>query len=243
MRNRLVRASLVGWIALAMAVGPERLAHAGAFIFAGNTNGIDVVTHPVGYGGSGGLLNVEVCIAPTSPYAAEMEPALLSAIETWNARIPTTGNLLLGSNNDISSGQVDFESVLLHEIGHCVGLAHANLASESGLSGADRNYTKSTSGADGSYGLDSGADGLRGSSDDLRGDDTNLHWFHIQTNDPFDIAAIVDSSTYSRNLADLPPGDTYAANADRSVSSLLGVPNSEAVMQQGTVGAMTEASC
>ncbi len=42
-------------------------------------------------------------------------------------------------------------------------------------------------------------------------------------------------STYSRELANLPPDDHYSANADQDVSALgrYGVPNTEAVMQQG----------
>ncbi len=79
------------------------------------------------------------------------------------------------------------------------------------------------------------ADGISGSSDDIRDDDDNLHWFRKSNNNPFTIAATVDASTYSRNLGDLPGGHSFAANADRTVGTLLGaVANTEAVMQQGT---------
>ena len=122
----------------------------------------------------------------------------------------------------------------LHELGHCIGEAHPNLASESGLNDPQANATKSTDGADNVFDTNDGADNVHGSRDDLRDDDVNLHWFRKSNNNPFTIATTVDSSNYSRSLTDLPSGDNFAANADRSVSSLLGVPNTEAVMQQGT---------
>ena len=84
------------------------------------------------------------------------------------------------------------------------------------------------------FDLNPGPDGVIGSSDDVRGDDVNLHWFRMSNNNPFTIAPTVDSSTYTRNIANLPSGHTFPANADFSVSSLLGVPNTEAVMQQRT---------
>jgi len=134
---------------------------------------------------------------------------------------------------------VDFESMLLHEIGHSLGLGHPNLASESGLLGAKMNGTTSTDGANDAFDLDAGPDGLYGSHDDIRGDDVNLHWFHRATNDPFDpanVAGAVDSTTYSVRAADLPAGDSFATNADRSVAKLsrYDQPSSEAVMQQMT---------
>ncbi len=220
-------------VALACLLAPLD-ARGGAFIFAGEANGIDLVTHPTGYSGGGGTLDVSVCIDPTSANAVAMETPVRNIVHTWNQRAPTTGNVLLGGNNDVPSGRVDFESVALHEVGHCIGLAHPNLASESGLSGSPANGTRSTDGANNSFESSAGPDGRFGSSDDPRGDDVNLHWFRISNNNPFTIADTVDSSTYSRDVADLPPGDVFAANADRSVATLLGVPNSEAVMQQGT---------
>ena len=121
-------------------------------------------------------------------------------------------------------------------MGHCLGLAHPNLASESGLTGSDQNYTRSTDGANDVFDLDDGTDNVIGSSDDIRGDDVNLHWFRKLNNNPFTIAPTVDSTTYSRDLADLPMGHSFAANADRNVANELLVPNTEAVMQQIIVG-------
>ena len=208
--------------------------HAGAYIFAGEANGVNAVVHPSGYTGSGGALIVRVCIAPSSPNAIAMEESVQNIVDTFNAMVPTTDNLKSGSNNNIPSGSIDFESVALHEVGHCLGMAHINAASESELSGNDQNYTKATDGVNNVFEINAGADGVIGSSDDGRGDDINLVWFRQSNNDPFTIDTVVDSTTYSRDIADLPGGHLFAANADRAVSTLLGHPKTEAVMQQGT---------
>jgi cysteine-rich repeat protein len=209
-------------------------ARAGTFVFADETSGVDIVTHPQHYTGTGGGLTVTICIDPTSANASALEIPLQNVVNTWNELAPTTGNVLLGAGNDIPSGQLDFESTLLHESGHCIGLAHPNLATESGLPSARQDYTKSTDGSDDSFDTDDGADDIPGSSDDLRGDDVNLHWFQMSDNDPFSMAATVDSTTYSRDIGDLPTGHSFVANGDRDVGVLLGIPNTEAVMQQGT---------
>jgi hypothetical protein len=206
---------------------------AGAYIFAGEAIGVDVITHPNTYFGSGGNVTVRVCIAPTSIDSTKMELAVFNNINIYNQLQPTTGNLFLGGSNNIPSGQIDFESVALHEIGHCLGMDHVNASSESGQTGNNQNYTKATDGADNTLNLNAGADGIIGSSDDIRGDDVNLHWFRNSNNNPFTIDNIIDSSTYSRDLANLPAGHTFATNADSTVAGLLGFPNTEAVMQQG----------
>ncbi len=207
---------------------------AGGYIFAGEANGVDVVAHPSGYTGSGGVITVRVCIVPGSPNASQIEAAIRNNIAVLNQMVPTLGNLKSGANNNIPAGSIDFESVSLHEMGHCLGLSHVNAATESGLSGSNRNYTKATDGVNNVYDIDPGVDGVIGSADDVRGDDVNLIYFNRANNDPFTLASPVDATTYSRDLADLPPGDLFAANADRAVSTLLGYPKSEAVMQQGS---------
>ena len=208
---------------------------AGTFIFAGESNGVDVVAHPTGYDtGSGGTLTVRVCIDPNSANAAAMEIPVQNNITIYNRLQPTTGNLVTGANNNIPGGQVDFESVALHELGHCIGLAHVNAATESGLTGSNRNYTKATDGTNNHFDINAGVDGIIGSHDDNRGDDVNLHWYRKSINNPFTITGTVDSSTYARDLASLPAGHSFAANADRTVAGSMGYPDTEAVMQQGT---------
>lgn len=208
---------------------------AGAYLFADEANGLDLVTHPNTFTTGVGTVEVRVCIDPASINASDMEIPVQNNIRVYNQLQPTTGNLFLGGNNNIPGGKIDFESVALHEIGHCLGMAHVNAASESGLSGGNLNYTKATDGANGTLDLNVGIDGIIGSSDDIRGDDGNLHWYRKSNNNPFSIASIVDSSTYTVDLADVQAlGHSFAANADRDVGPLYGVSNTEAVMQQGT---------
>ncbi len=108
---------------------------AGAYIFAGEGNGVNIITHPNTYTGSGGNIIVRVCIDPASSNATDMATSIQNNINVFNQLQPTTGNLFLGGTNSIPSGQLDFESVALHEIGHCLGMAHVNAASESGQTG------------------------------------------------------------------------------------------------------------
>ncbi len=224
---------LIAFLAIS-ATFPGQYSHAGSYIFAGEANGVDLITHPIGYTGTGGVVSISVGIDPSSPNAADMVISVQNIIAVFNGLQVTTDNLSLGGDNNIPSGFVDFESVALHEFGHAVGLAHCNLASESGLSGANQNFTKATDGANNSWNLDAGTDGVNGSSDDIRGDDVNLHWFKIADNNPFTIAGTVDGSTYSRDVGDLPGSHNFPANADRTVATLLGVSGTEAIMQQGS---------
>ncbi|MBK17452.1 MAG: hypothetical protein CMM52_01255 [Rhodospirillaceae bacterium] len=222
-------------LGLSLTAGISRDAHSFAYIFAGETNGVDVVTHALGYNGTGGTVTVTVGIDPTSAFAAQMVIPTQNVVNTWNGLAPTTGNL---NPSGISGSQVDFESTLLHEVGHSLGIAHPNAASESGLSGSAQNYTKATDGANDVFEVNAGADGIIGSADDIRGDDVNLNYFRKSDNNPVNIPGgglgIVDSTTYSRDIADLPVGDNYSANGDRAVAAALGFANTEAVMQQGT---------
>ena len=206
-------------------------ADAQGYIFAVNQNNPDLIMHSSDYNGTGGVLNITVGIDPASAFASQMQISVQNVISTWNGLNVTTGNVQFGN---IAGSEMDFESVLLHEMGHSLGLAHVNLASESGQAGANQNYSKSGLGGNGVYDLNAGGDGIIGSADDIRGDDVNFNFFENGVNNPFTVNGIVDSSTYSTDLSNLPGGDTYVANADRNVSALYGVPNTEAAMQQGS---------
>ncbi len=244
-------------VALIASVAVERPAHAGGFIFAGENNGVDLITHPQGYTGTQNTLNLSVCIDSTlssvpagASSLADLEQPVRNMVAIWNQLQPTVGNTLLFSNNNIPDTPVlyDWESVALHELGHCIGLAHPNAATESGLPSSQSSYTKATDGViDGpdnptaAFNLSPGTDGVIGTSDDVRGNDDNLHWFRTDTNDPgqLPLPVPVDASTYARDLSSLPVGDNFAANLDRAVAGTLGYPNTstlrtEAVMQQGS---------
>ncbi|MCP3962645.1 MAG: hypothetical protein GY719_32805 [bacterium] len=233
--SRIDTGTATFWIALCgltlWTAAPEPAA-AGAFVFAGETNGIDLITHPTNYTGTETDVTVSVCVDPASANLVEMETSVRNVIFTYNAMVATQGNLIIPSP-DLDGDAVDFESTALHEAGHCIGLAHPNAATESGLPGALFNYTKATNGADDAFNTDPGTDAVIGSGDDVRGDDVNLHWFRTSNNDPFTIDDPVDSTTYARDTAMLPGGDTFAANGDRDVAVLLGAGSTEAVMQQG----------
>jgi len=219
---------------------------AGGYIFAGPATSVDLILHPQGYTGTQTAVTVEVCIDPASlvpdgALLADMEQAVQNNIVIWNQLQPIVGNSVRGSANNIPSGALDFESVALHELGHCIGLSHVNAASESELTGYDTNYTKATNGANNSFDVDPGTDGVRGTFDDIRGDDVNLHWFRMDSNDPGELPlpVPVDATTYDRDQSSLPLGDDFAQNLDRTAAGTMGYPstyptNTEAVMQQGT---------
>ncbi|MEM1181291.1 MAG: hypothetical protein AAGM22_23315, partial [Acidobacteriota bacterium] len=175
-------------------------------------------------------LELGVCINPSvedSPAVNDMDELLiptLNAIEAWNQLQAVDRNVLDGSASSVPSGKLDYETVLVHEIGHCIGLGHPN----------EEEFTAATDGANGVLELNAGSDGVRGSRDDLRGDDVNLHWFFKGINDPFVALDTVDQFTYSRDLSDLPSGHRFATMGSEEVAQLLGYPSSEAVMVQGT---------
>jgi hypothetical protein len=225
------------WTGLALAMVfvvsvTAREGSAFSYVFAGEGNGVDIVTHSMGYSGTEDVIEISYGIDPASPHADAMVISVQNCISVWNGLTPTTGNVVFG---ELPPNEYDFESTLLHEMGHSLGLSHPNLGSQTGVSGPNTNYTQSTDGVDNTFNLAPGVDGVIGTADDIRGDDVNLNWFRKNNNDPFTIASTVDSNTYSRDLADLPGTDNYSANASRDVyNALHGSTNTEAIVQQGT---------
>lgn len=229
----------IALFALAALLAP-RIADAGAFLFT-NSN-VNAVAHPTGYTGTGGVANVTICIDPGQPPTggtAQALQAMANVATVWNANVGSNNNIVPVGN--VPSGQVDWESVLLHELGHCLGLAHPNLGTEScsvvgpSCTGTEAviNATKSTTGVNAVFNATAGLDGRFGSPDDVRGDDENLHYFQINVNNPFSAPTVVDTTTFTRSLLSLPVGQLYAANADRTVAAQnFGLANTEAVMQQ-----------
>ncbi len=217
--RRTVGLSLVSALLL-MAIASR----ADAFTYVSSASEIDRIVHQTGYDGSAASLTITVGIDPTSVNADAMVISTRNVIYTWNQLVATTGNLQPGALT-APGNQADFESILLHEMGHALGLGHPNVGSGVGTS----NYTASTPAAN----SDAGVDGIIGSADDVRGSDVNLNWFRTSNNNPFTIAGTVDLTTYSRDIANLPGTDLYSANPDRDVAADLGFADTEAAMQQG----------
>lgn len=216
---------------------------AGVFLFAEGTDTLypnpDFITHPTGYtGGANQHLTISVCVHPNSSNKSELEIPVRNAIKAWNQLDPKLGNVIV-PNNEMPSNHFDIESVVMHEIGHCIGLAHPNLATESELSGDDQRYAKTLQGANNQYDVDSGSDGVIGTREDLRGDDINLNWFWNGVNDPFDTPATVDASTYTTNTIALPGNHKWVEIAGRNVWEERGHPHTVAVMFQGIFNSET----
>lgn len=215
-------------------------AQAGTFMFAESNSNPDLITHPVGYTGSGGTLSISVCIATSSESQSELEIPVQNVIGTWNAFQPTKTNVTR-FDSELALSEYDVESVLLHEVGHCIGLAHPNLGNESGLPDQDDfDYAKTLLGVNGSYDIASGGDGIRGSRDDQRGDDINMNWFRIGSNDPFLYESEIDLDTYSNDIADLPASHDFVEIAAYDVSQLRGEGSGEGVMNQATFNQETQ---
>lgn len=226
--NRFITASILA-IALASP------AYGGTFMFAESQEDPDIITHPIGYNGTGETLEVSVCIATDSESQSELEIPVQNAAATWTTLQPTNSNVTR-SDSELGPNQFDVESVLLHELGHCIGLAHPNLGkkSEPNLTNTEQEFAMALNGSNGAYDLDAGGDGIPGSRDDVRGDDVNLNWFRIGKNDPFLYESEIDLDTYSNDKNDLPSGHTWIEIASFDVSQDLGQGSGEGVMNQGT---------
>jgi hypothetical protein len=172
------------------------------------------VVHGGGYAGTGGEVSVSVCLDPDAlPVSGNPDQAIRNAVAAFNALAPTTGNVVSRSDG---AGGSDFESVLLHEVGHCIGMDHSALGPSEvgGFDSPNIYYANAFPGPNAGFDTNAGADGVRGSRDDVRGDDINRNWFRKNSNNPFETPpATVDRGTYSTSLSDLPVGHTFVENA------------------------------
>jgi hypothetical protein len=205
--------------------------HAGTFLveppFISFAISEDSIVHPFLYLGSGGERVVRVCIIPTSDFIDQITPGLLRAIDTFNALEATTENFVLTSK-EVPSSELDFESFAIHELLHCAaGIGHSNALA--GTAPADLS-TNSLVGDDGAFNINPGGDTFFGTFDDDRGDDINTFWFRLSTNDPFVLAPTIDSTTYSRDLRELPAGHMFPANGNFDSAIREGFPSLQPLM-------------
>lgn len=196
----------------------------------------------------GGSVTLNVCLDPAQlptvtgdPQTDSPDQAIRNALARFNAMQPVTGNVLGAAGQGVTGGSFDFESVMMHELGHCVGLDHNVIGPSEAACSITSTCSTSTSifatmsneGNNGNFDVLAGVDGMRASRDDLRGDDANRHWFRKNINNPFETPpATVDRQTYSVATGSfLPIGHTYAeasthhspcSNPSSSTSSLPG---------------------
>ncbi len=207
------------------------------------------INHTFGYTGAAADLTATVCATEA---AAAFVPHLLSAIAAWNSRTTAVPNCVgfcsvfldledpppalppgVPPLRGRSTGPVDAQYILIHELGHCLfGLDHTNdyRPDASQLGGSD--FTAAYEEA--SF-TDDGADDVRGTYDDKPTPwpgSRVLHWFRTALNDPYlEVPATIDNTNYTRVIQSLPPSPHHwPTNANRRSSVRLGHGEAQSVM-------------
>lgn len=178
------------------------------------------VTHAGGYTGTGGERVVNVCLDPGAMPANGGDPAQATrnAIAEFNRFQAQLGNVTSAAGAGVPFNQVDYQSILMHELGHCTGLDHnvlgpAEVGCSLGSMGTCNNsptlfYTNTFP----NIGLTNpGADGARATGDDVR-TVANRHWYRAGVNNPFLEPATADRTTHGQS-GSLPAGDLFAEAA------------------------------
>lgn len=224
----------MGARALLLILGPllPGMAAAGSFIPLDEAPAGTVI-HPTGYRGAGGMLPIRVCLRPGAlPASGDARPAIRNAVARFNRSEAMVGNVEVGGDN-----RIDFESMLLHELGHCLGLGHSAIGpAERAAMGAGEHvlfHANALPGPNGVLQALAGDDGVRGTHDDLRGDDRSTSWFARANNDPYLLPpSVIDRSTFSASPGDLPVGHAFPAVA--SAFAPCTAPGAEAAETNGS---------
>jgi uncharacterized repeat protein (TIGR01451 family) len=185
---------------------------AGSFIFSNDTNPARIL-HPIGASAAGGELTIGICLDPASPSTGGNPlQALENVVAEYNRLQGLAGNV-----DDQALGN-DFESALLHEVGHCVGMDHSTIGLADSCVGGSPDcgnsskyfFTIAHPGAGLLFDTGTGPDGQRATFDDQRGNDINRYWFQRGVANPWAaVPTVVDRSTHSVQLGELPGGALF----------------------------------
>lgn len=195
----------------------------------------ETIVHPMGYTGRGGALRITLGLHSDFRHLEEkVSFSARHAAAIWT-------HLLVQKENFEPSVEIprlngaDFFGTLAHEVGHALGLAHPTEPTQGGAPGKGK-FATVRPGPNERLDLDAGDDGVRGSHDDRRADDINLVFFKRADNNPFTLpdSGVIDSTTYSRDIAHLPSGSIWVNVSSREVANeIFGLPSTEGLMVGG----------